>query len=280
MTRIAFMLFLTGALCAPAYADDSRPSRGDPQALVTIELYGDFLYAPSVALYTKARAIVDQNPDKVRAVFYHAPDFQAVGRENSLIAAFAAECAFQAGKFWEYADVLARRFVEAQKDIRVFTEFAVEAGIVDETGAADPSFVECYTAHDRGAVRAIKADLARAQERKITAGDTFVNSRKVPNPLEMRSMVLEEYTKARLPAVRPETPVEGSMSGAVPADCVPKEFELYPGDFIARIGKKSYRRFFVTPKARVRVIYECPVPQTPESEINLIPTEEDIGPVQ
>jgi protein-disulfide isomerase len=88
---------------APAY--DVGTSKGSPDAPVTIISYTDFqcYYCQQFFLTTeKELEKVYVDTGKVRLVYKH---FILQG-EESLLAAQAAECAAEQGKFWPYADLL------------------------------------------------------------------------------------------------------------------------------------------------------------------------------
>lgn len=74
-------------------------SKGNPNAPVTIEEFGDLQCPPCAALYPELEKIEKEYGERVRVVFRHFPLTQM--HPYALEAAQAAEAAGEQGKFWE-----------------------------------------------------------------------------------------------------------------------------------------------------------------------------------
>jgi len=90
-----------------------RHTKGPNTAQVTISEFADFRCPTCARANDVLRQVLASNPTDVRVVFRHYPlDNEcnpALSRQvhpSSCIAAFAAECAGEQGKFWEYANLL------------------------------------------------------------------------------------------------------------------------------------------------------------------------------
>lgn len=77
---------------------------GPEHAPVVVVEYGDFQCPTCKQAAPTVRMLLDRFPSRVRVVFRHFPLEDA--HPQALIAAQAAECAAQQGKFWEMHDVL------------------------------------------------------------------------------------------------------------------------------------------------------------------------------
>lgn len=83
-------------------ADPPR-SKGDPNAPVVIEEFGDLQCPPCAALHPELGRIMNEyGPSRVRLIFRHFPLTQM--HPYALDAAYATEAAALQGKFWELQD--------------------------------------------------------------------------------------------------------------------------------------------------------------------------------
>lgn len=78
-----------------------NPPKGNPSSLNVIIEFSDFQCPACKA----AIPVIDELLDRYDIAFYYR-NFPLEMHENSFIAAEAAECANEQGKFWEYHDVL------------------------------------------------------------------------------------------------------------------------------------------------------------------------------
>ena len=78
------------------------PTLGDPNAIVTIELFSDFSCDHCAKVEPTIKELLNIYPGKIRFIFRHTPYL----KEDSSLAHHAAEAARLQGKFWEYAEKL------------------------------------------------------------------------------------------------------------------------------------------------------------------------------
>jgi len=104
--------------------------RGDANAPVTIEEFGDFQCPPCGILHPELKKLEAEFGSRLRVIFRERPLMQI--HKHALMAARAAEAAGLQGRFWEMHDKL----YETQKDwselpeVRtVFTEYARSLGL-------------------------------------------------------------------------------------------------------------------------------------------------------
>src|SRR5882672_2541146 len=113
---MTFTLMMTGALPASAQVVggkligvDDDPGIGDPKAKVTIIEFGDY-QCPSCRMFwreVEPRLKKDYiNTGKVKLVFRDYPIVQI--HPEALLAAMAADCANDQGKYWQYHDKVFR----------------------------------------------------------------------------------------------------------------------------------------------------------------------------
>ena len=98
---ITSLLFLTA--CADSAAVSGPHSIGNSDAKVLVEVFSD-PQCPACGIVTpQAEALARENPDLMRLEYYHFP---LSYHPYAFIAAEAAECAGDQGKFFEYLDTL------------------------------------------------------------------------------------------------------------------------------------------------------------------------------
>jgi len=129
MVLLAAILVIVGSLPAPDQAVggkfvgvDDDPAIGDAKARVTIIEFGDY-QCPSCRLFwrdVEPRLKKDYiNTGKVRLVFRDFPIVQI--HPESIMAAMAADCAFEQGKYWQYHDKIFREQDKRGEDVVRFT---------------------------------------------------------------------------------------------------------------------------------------------------------------
>jgi protein-disulfide isomerase len=104
--------------------------RGNPNAPVTLEEFGDF-QCPSCGAYEPdLKKIEAEFGDKMKVIFRELPLLPM--HEHALMAAQAAEAAGLQGKFWEMHDLLYEnqsKWVEQKDLVPVFVDYAKQIGI-------------------------------------------------------------------------------------------------------------------------------------------------------
>ena len=122
----------------PAERAAKQPSIGPENAPVTVVQFGDFQCINCVEWRRQGipRQILQTYGDKVRFVFRAV---NVISPPRSGIAAEAAQCAFDQGKFWEYHDLLYDRFPAASDD--ELKAYAAQLGLDRAT------FNACFDSH-------------------------------------------------------------------------------------------------------------------------------------
>ncbi|MFN2576140.1 MAG: DsbA family protein [Pyrinomonadaceae bacterium] len=104
--------------------------RGNPNAPVTLEEFGDFQCPTCGTYYPEVKKIENEFGDRLKVIFREYPLLPM--HEHALMAAQAAEAAGLQGKFWEMHDKLYETqttWVEAKDLVPVFVNYAKEIGI-------------------------------------------------------------------------------------------------------------------------------------------------------
>ncbi len=104
--------------------------RGDPNAPVTLEEFGDFQCPSCGTYYPELKKIETEFGDKLRVIFRESPLVPM--HEHALMAAQAAEAAGLQGKFWEMHDKLYEnqtQWTPAKDLVPVFADYAKQLGI-------------------------------------------------------------------------------------------------------------------------------------------------------
>lgn len=159
-----------------ATSDD--PSSGSSQAKVTIVEFGDFRCPHCYTAFPIVREIISIYKDKIRFVYRDFP----VTDEFSLLAAQAAECADDQGKFWPMHDKLFQNQENLSlENIKIFAQ---------HIGLDERQFNYCL---DSGKYnQEVRKDLADGIRAGIPGTPTFfINGIEVPGLIS-----LEEFKKA------------------------------------------------------------------------------------
>src|SRR6184192_1643501 len=104
--------------------------RGNPNAPVTLEEFGDFQCPSCGTYYPELKKIEAEFGDKLRAIFRESPLVPM--HEHALMAAQAAEAAGLQGKFWEMHDKLYEnqtQWTPAKDLVPIFVDYAKQIGI-------------------------------------------------------------------------------------------------------------------------------------------------------
>jgi protein-disulfide isomerase/uncharacterized membrane protein len=174
--------------------------KGKADAPVTIVEFSDFECPACAHAFSDLRALARSRPD-VRLVFRHFPLDRACnpGMEQQLhpdacLAAAAAECAGQLGRFWEYHDKLFDHQKALDRDS--LFRYARELGLDIAT------FRSCLD--DPATMDRIAADVAAATRLGVESTPTiFINGRRIQGALDRPyydfALVIEKDTLARAP---------------------------------------------------------------------------------
>jgi protein-disulfide isomerase len=103
----------------------SGPSRGDPQAAVTIIEFTDFQCSACGAMYPVMEDILKSYGNRVRFVIRNFP--LTLAHANAFRAAQAAGAANAQGKFWEYIDLLFKN--QSALDVDSLKKYATQVGL-------------------------------------------------------------------------------------------------------------------------------------------------------
>jgi protein-disulfide isomerase len=130
---------------------DARIATGSATPKVTIVEFSDLQCPACKAAAPLTKSIVQQYPNEVKLVYRHFP--LVTIHKNAYDAALAAETALNAGKFWEYHDILFERQDEwselsAEEARAKFVEYAQVIGVDPEfmkTGLSQRSFETTIT---------------------------------------------------------------------------------------------------------------------------------------
>lgn len=104
--------------------------RGNPNAPVLVEEFGDFQCPSCGSYYPELKKIEGEFGDKLKVIFRELPLLPM--HEHALMAAQAAEAAGLQGKFWEMHDLLYEnqaKWVEQKDLVPVFADYAKQLGI-------------------------------------------------------------------------------------------------------------------------------------------------------
>jgi len=158
------------------------PSRGPATAPVQIYEFSDFQCPFCSRVKPTVKQIIDTYGDKVRLVFVDLP---LPMHPNAHIAAEAAQCANDAGKFWEYHDKLFEN--QGALGAEQLKQYASDLGLDGE------AFNACL---DSGKHReAVAEDMRKAQGAGVTGTPAFlINGRFVSGaqPFEAFETIIED----------------------------------------------------------------------------------------
>jgi protein-disulfide isomerase/uncharacterized membrane protein len=126
---------------------DSRPAMGSADAAITIVEFSDFECGHCAAFHQSLEDVLRRGTERVRVVFRHFPLDSACNpkvptrlHSQACLAAIAAECALDQGKFWEYHNVL---FDNQQQLGRAFL-----VGYAARLGLDIPRFSGCLSSDE------------------------------------------------------------------------------------------------------------------------------------
>ena len=108
-------------------ASQSLHIRGNPDAPVTLEEFGDYQCPPCGLMAEPVNQLERDFRPRLRVIFYNFP---LATHQHALAAAYAAEAAGLQGKFWEMHDVIYREQANWSKATDVQPLFASYAGVL------------------------------------------------------------------------------------------------------------------------------------------------------
>ena len=162
---------------------ESDPARGNQQAEVIIMEFGDFECPYCAELYPNLLEILVEYEGKVKLVW---KDFPIPSHLQARLAALAARCAAEEGKFWEYHDYLFENQENLSREL--YNQIALELNL----NLAD--FNQCLESQDK--IEEIGQGLIDGQNLGIDATPTlFINNRAFNYALtyeELKSVIEEE----------------------------------------------------------------------------------------
>jgi protein-disulfide isomerase len=134
-------------------------TKGQEDAPVTIIVFGDYLCTHCATFSLRERPLVESNLVETGQAKLRFHDFPLNPQLGSFIAARAARCADDQGRFWEYHDLLYRNQMSwgnASNQISAFEEFAEQLGL--DVG----EFRGCLNSDRHADVVTANLELARA----------------------------------------------------------------------------------------------------------------------
>ncbi len=152
------------------FSDENDPSVGPADAKVVVRLFSDLQCPACRAAEAGATHAIEKFKDRVRFVWNDFPLLQI--HPNARLAANAARCAEDQGKFWEYKDVLFReqdRWSKSGALIESFQAYAAQLGL-----KAD-DFNTCLDARTHDGK--VMADVSEGQQNRVDRTPTvFINN--------------------------------------------------------------------------------------------------------
>jgi protein-disulfide isomerase len=159
-----------------------NPSRGKPDAAITIIEFGDYTCEHCRDVSVSINAIREEFPDAIRQVWKDFPNEELNSEATS--AAIAARCAEQQGKFWTYNELLYTQMNVLGTSVYNSTASALE---LDED-----KFAKCVSS--REPLPKIQKDFEEGLELEITALPTlFINGERYVGALstsKLRELVI------------------------------------------------------------------------------------------
>ena len=167
--------------------DGGSNARGPADAPVTIVEFSDFACAHCAALHRSLDEVLHRYGRSVRVVFRHFPldsacnaAMTAAPHPDACLAAAAAECAGEQGKFWPYHDLL---FDNQQQLSRPFL-----LRYAERVGMDMAHFTQCLAGGEAAA--RVRADAEAGARLGIDSTPTlFINGRSIKGALDSQRLV-------------------------------------------------------------------------------------------
>lgn len=148
------------------FSDDNDPAKGPGEAKVAVRLFGDFQCPACRDAEPGFQYAMKTYGDKVRFVWNDYPLLQV--HKNAMIAANAARCAEEQGKFWEFHDQLYEKQSEWSGLAAPSDQFKTYATSLGMNG---DSFATCLAANRHQ--NKIQADQSEGDRNNVQATPTF-----------------------------------------------------------------------------------------------------------
>jgi len=159
-----------------------REAHGAPGAAVTLVEFSDFQCGHCAKLHDVLEEVLSRERGRVRVVFRHFPLDSSCNvkltrgfHADACLAAFAAECAREQGKFWDYHSILFANQSRLGRDALI--RYASDLGLDKER------FIACL-ASDAPRLR-VQRDIEDGQKAEIDSTPTiFINDRRIKGALD------------------------------------------------------------------------------------------------
>ena len=150
------------------------PVLGNPEAPLTMVIFGDFQCHFCRKLELEIRPLIVEKYVKTGKLKIIARDFPFLGK-NSILAAQAANCAFEQNKYWEYSDILHKKQNENAIELsKENLKFAAK-----EIGLTEKDFNECLNSDKY--LSEVKNDFEDGKALGVSGTPTsFINEEVVP----------------------------------------------------------------------------------------------------
>ncbi|MEM5789894.1 MAG: DsbA family protein, partial [Syntrophobacteraceae bacterium] len=165
---------------------DGAPVVGRAEAAVTVVQFSDYQCPACRTSHDTVKSLKKLYPDGIKWVFKDLPT-----QQNSRIAAEAARCADEQGKFWEYQDSLFTAKGELGPDHLV--SYAIQTGLDKD------KFSRCLA--ERKYQDRVNKDIEEAVRIGINATPTFIINNKMipggPSFEEFNRILMKEFSTER-----------------------------------------------------------------------------------
>ncbi|MDO8461795.1 MAG: thioredoxin domain-containing protein [Deltaproteobacteria bacterium] len=189
----AFVRFYNSAPQQEILIPEGRPSWGDPNAKVTLVEFSDFECPFCRRAAFSIKPFLGEYRKSVRLVMMHYPldmscnpNVQHPMHESSCLAAKAASCAHQKGKFWDYSELVFKNQKRLSRNTLV--------ALAKQVGLEEESFSRCLASDEANQV--IQEDIALGTKLMVHGTPSlFVNGRLLPdwtNPDKLQAVVEAE----------------------------------------------------------------------------------------
>lgn len=163
--------------------------RGDMNAPVTLEEFGDFQCPPCAGLYPELKKIEAEYGARLRVIFRHYP---LAIHKHAKEAARAAEAAALQDRFWEMHDLLYEKQDEWSESCDVRQQFTRYAGDLGLDAARFTKDMDSQEVNDR-----VRLDEQRAESIDVPGTPSlFINGQQVPSASMTPSGIREQINAA------------------------------------------------------------------------------------
>ncbi|MDQ7814931.1 MAG: DsbA family protein [Patescibacteria group bacterium] len=149
-----------------SFSDDNDPARGPGESKYVVRIFSDFQCPACKDAEAGTRYAMDKYGDRVRFVWNDYP-LSSI-HQNSRMAALAARCAEDQGKFWEYHDKLFDLQSQWEDNPAPFNLFVDYAKLMK---LDEQKFGGCLAGEQF--LRKVQADEAEAERNRVEGTPTF-----------------------------------------------------------------------------------------------------------